>query len=69
MPVGPNGEKRPGGTGACAIMVVKISTGETEGKTVTVDADKRRAGLARSSKLSKERRSEIAKPGAKARWG
>ena len=69
MPIGPNGEKRPAGQGACAIAVAKISTGETEEETVTINENKRRAGLARSSKLSKERRSEIAKMGAKARWG
>ena len=69
MPIGPNGEKRPASAGACAIKVAKIFTGEIEEETVTIDEDKRRAGKARAAKLTPERRAEIAKLGAKARWG
>ena len=67
MPIGPNGEKRPAGQGACAITVAKISTGEIE--ETTVRKDKQHGGRARAAKLSPSRRSEIAKQAAKARWG
>ena len=30
MPKGPNGERRPADTNACAVMVAKIATGEVE---------------------------------------
>ncbi len=70
MPIGPNGEKRPADTIANAVLVAKIATGERE--EMYVDQAKRNAGLeggkARAAKVSKERRSEIARGGAKARW-
>ncbi|MYE41867.1 MAG: RNA-binding protein [Chloroflexi bacterium] len=68
MPTGPNGEKRPADTNACAVLVAKIATGEIEEKI-----DKRRngglkGGPARAEKLSPERRSEIARKAIAERW-
>ena len=68
MPTGPNGEKRPADTNACAVMVAKIATGEIEEKI-----DKRRngglkGGPARAEKLSPEHRQEIAKKAIESRW-
>ena len=64
MPIGPNGEKRPAGTIANAVHVMRIATGQIEEELVS---GKRRSGLARAEALSPERRSEIARQGAEAR--
>lgn len=71
MPKGPQGQSRPADTNACAVHVAKIATGEIEDdKNTTQRAKSGRAGAkARAQKLSKERRSEIAKEAAEARWG
>ena len=74
MPYGPNGQWRPNSTGAAAVHVCKLATGEIkETYAPPEDARKRQqaseAGKARASKLSPERRREIAKAGAAARWG
>lgn len=71
MPKGPRGEKRPADANARAVMVAKIATGEVEDKlSKTSRAKSGRAGAkARASKLSAERRSDIAKLAADARWG
>ena len=54
----------------CAVMVMKIAIGEIEEPHI-VQA-KRKAGLAggrtRTKTLSKERRSELARKAARARW-
>lgn len=75
MPKGPKGQKRPADVVGAAITVAKIATGEVEESTET-DGGKnkaavelgRKGGQARAKKLSKKRRSEIAKKAAKARW-
>ena len=71
MPTGPNGEKRPADPVANAVLMGKIITGEAE--ETYVDTAKRKGGKkggeARAKAVSAERRSEIAKEGAKARWG
>ena len=70
MPRGPNGEYRPADANACAAMVVKIATGEVEENIPA--AAKRNGGLAggkkRAEALTAERRREIAKAAAEARW-
>ena len=70
MPRGPNGEKRPADVNQRAAMIVRIATGEIE-EDMPVAA-KRNGGLAggknRANGLSPERRSEIAKTAAQARW-
>ena len=70
MPTGPQGQKRPASTIACAIMTAKIATGEIE--EPQIDQAKRKAGIvggrARTKALTKERRREIARKAASARW-
>ena len=70
MPTGPQGQKRPADAVGCAVMVAKIATGEVDEK---LPSSQRHGGLvggpARAKKLSPERRSEIARKAAKARWG
>ena len=69
MPKGPNGQKRPADAIGCAVMVAKIATGECED---THTSGRKRSGLAgakaRNAALSAEKRSEIAKAAANARW-
>ena len=70
MPRGPNGEKRPADAVGCAVTVAKIATGEIEEE---LPAKTRNGGLkggkARAEALTPERRSEIARAAARARWG
>jgi hypothetical protein len=76
MPRGPQGQKRPADTVANAIRVAKILTGEVDedtgaddGKDKAAVALGKKGGAARRDKLSPERRAEIAKKAAAARWG
>jgi hypothetical protein len=75
LPKGPQGQKRPADTVASAIRVAKILTGEIEedtgaddGKDKAAQSMGRMGGAARRDKLSPERRKEIAKKAASARW-
>ncbi len=74
MPKGPKGEKRPADAVGAAVMVAKIATGEVEDELTDDGKNKaavelgRKGGQARAKRLSKKRRSEIAKKAAKARW-
>lgn len=75
MPKGPKGEKRPADVVGAAIKVAKIATGEIEedidqdtGKSKAAVELGRKGGKARAERLSKKRRSEIAKKAAKRRW-
>ena len=73
MPKGPRGEKRPGDVIGAAIMVAKIATGEIEERLLqsppgTAAELGARGGKRRAEKLDAERRTEIAKNAAKARW-
>ena len=70
MPTGPNGEKRPADVIANAVLSMKIATGEAEEQRVSPShsAGGRKGAKARADALSAERRSDIAKQGAKARW-
>ena len=74
MPRGPNGEWRPAGTGACAVHVMKIATGQID-ETYEPPPDpgvSRRAargGKTRAEKLPAGRRRQIATRAAQARWG
>ena len=71
MAIGPKGEKRPNDVIANALRVMRIATGEEEEEYVNEGQSKggRKGGKARSDKLTPERRREIAKKGAAARWG
>lgn len=74
MPKGPKGEKRPADAIGAAIKVARIAIGEIEdeapddGKNKAAQALGRLGGQARAKKLSKKRRSEIAKAAAAKRW-
>lgn len=74
MPKGPKGEKRPADVIGAAIMAAKIATGEIEepveddGKDPAAKALGKKGGAARARSMSPERRAEIAKKAAKARW-
>jgi len=71
MPRGPQGQKRPADAIGNAVMVARIATGEIEETTLKQPA-KRKSGLAgakaRAISLSPERRTEIAKIAAQARY-
>ena len=68
--IGPNGEKRPADVIANAVHVMRVATGEVEEEYV--DLGKRRGGKnggpARAAALTPEKRREIAKKAAAARW-
>ena len=70
MPIGPNGEKRPADVIANAVHVARVATGEIEEEYV--DTAKQRGGrkgaAARAISLPPERRREIARNAAAARW-
>ncbi len=74
MPRGPKGEKRPADAVGAAVMVAKIATGEIEDELTDDGKNKaavelgRKGGKARAKKLSKKRRSDIAKNAAAKRW-
>ena len=71
MAKGPRGERRPANVIGAAIMAAKIATGEIQEKLPLKSAAAelgRRGGKARAEKLSKKRRSEIAREAAEARW-
>jgi hypothetical protein len=73
MPKGPKGEKRPADVVGAAVKVMQIATGEIEettddGKNKAAVELGRKGGKARAEKLSKKRRSEIAKKAAAKRW-
>ena len=73
MPKGPKGEMRPANVIGCAVHVAQIATGEIPEETKpTVPARAaggKRGGVARADRLTPERRSEIARMAAEARWG
>ena len=70
MPRGPNGERRPADTNACAVKVAKIATGEIE---EDLPSEARRnggliGGQKRAEGLTPERRREIAQAAIETRW-
>ena len=73
MPKGPNGQKRPGDVIGAAVMVARIATGEIEDNATPADKAHhsrggKKGGAARAAALTPEKRSEIAKKAAAARW-
>ena len=74
LPKGPKGQKRPADVIGNAVRVMQIATGEAEeeydddGKDKAAQALGRKGGKARASKLTPERRSEIARKAAAKRW-
>lgn len=75
MPKGPKGRKRPADVIGNAVRVMQIATGEAEEefdddrKDPAAKALGKKGGAARASKLTPERRSEIARKAADKRWG
>ena len=77
MPKGPQGQWRPADPVACAVHVGRIATGEIQEtheapRRKDPVGDSRRAsegGKARATKLTADRRREIAAAAAGARWG
>lgn len=74
MPRGPKGQKRPAGVIGNAVRVMEIATGQRDeeydedGKSRAAVELGRKGGAARASKLSPERRAEIAQKAAQKRW-
>jgi hypothetical protein len=76
MPTGPKGERRPADVISNAVKVMRIATGEEQEDTGSADDGKdpaakalgKKGGAARASKVSPERRIEIAKTAAAKRW-
>jgi hypothetical protein len=74
MPTGPKGEKRPADMNACAVMIAKIATGEVDetatndGKDPAAKALGKKGGAARAARMTPERRVDIARIAAGARW-
>ena len=73
MPRGPNGERRPADVIGCAVHVARIATGEIEDRKEPLTMPNRakggrKGGAARKAALSPERRKEIAREAAAARW-
>ena len=68
MPRGPNGEKRPADTIGAAVMVAKIATGEIEEDLPKNRQGKVNGGKARADGMTPEKRSELARTAARARW-
>ena len=74
MPKGPQGQKRPRDVVSNAVKVMRIATGEEEdefeddGKDPAAKVLGAKGGKARATKLSPERRSEIARKAAAKRW-
>jgi hypothetical protein len=72
MPRGPRGEKRPADVIGAAVKVMRIATGEEDeeldrAKSAAAELGAR-GGKARAAKVAPERRAEIARNAARARW-
>jgi hypothetical protein len=75
MPTGPRGQKRPADVVSNAVHVMKVLTGEAEdaapvndGKDKAAQAMGRKGGEARAASMTPERRAEIARQAAQARY-
>jgi hypothetical protein len=73
MPKGPQGQKRPADVIGNAVHVMQIATGEVEDNPRDPALEYARkgglkGGKARAKKLSKKRRTEIARKAAQKRW-
>lgn len=72
MPKGPNGEKRPADAIGLAVLVGRIATGEVEDEREALSSAAaemgRKGGKARAEAMTPERRAEIARTAAQARW-
>ncbi len=73
MPKGPRGEKRPADAIGRAVHIAKIATGEIEDDRDDVTSAAAQlgslGGKKRAENMTPERRAEIARKAAAARWG
>jgi len=73
MPKGPRGEKRPADAIGRAVLIAKIATGEVEDEREALSSAAaelgRKGGKKRAETMSPERRAEVARKAAAARWG
>ena len=78
MPKGPQGQWRPADPVAAGVHIAKLATGElveTHDPPASTRSPRearqqaKKANAARNATLSPERRREIARAGAEARWG
>lgn len=74
MPTGPKGQKRPADVIGNAVKVMRIATGEEvekltdDGKDPAAKALGAKGGRKRAENMTPERRAEIARKAAAARW-
>lgn len=74
MPTGPKGEKRPADVIGNAVRVMRIATGEEPEALEGAEKDQaaramgKKGAAARAASMTPERRAEIAKVAADARW-
>lgn len=74
MPKSPAGAKRPADVIGNAVHVMRVLTGEADDEAPDDGKDKaaqemgRKGGAARAASMTPERRAEIARKAAKARW-
>ena len=75
MPIGPKGEKRPTNPIEAGIMAARVAVGDIDERYVEHPGPNpnrskggKKGGKARAESLTPERRTEIARAGAKARW-
>jgi len=72
MPKGPNGEKRPADAIGRAVHIGRIATGEIEDEREELASAAaemgRKGGKARAASMTPERRVQIARKAATARW-
>ena len=71
MPTGPEGQKRPADPVASALAVARIAVGDRDEDYANQGMREGglKGGRARADKLAPERRREIARKAASARWG
>ena len=71
MPTGPQGQRRPADAIGLAILIGRIATGEIQ-DTMKPKTGKTRSGIAgakaRAESMTPEKRTEVAKKAAAARW-
>lgn len=72
MPKGPRGEKRPADAIGLAVLIGKIATGEVEDERDDLKSAAAqlgsKGGKKRAENMTPERRAEIARKAATARW-
>lgn len=69
MPKGPEGQKRPADLISMSVQIARIATGEEQDNKKSGGVNSGKAGAkARAESLTPEKRGEIARKAASARW-